>query len=361
MSNGPEQGWYPNPENPAEVRWWDGKAWTAHTERNPMAPAAAPAPGMPPAPSAGDAAPQHEGAQQGQSHETVSEWMGGTFSALGAQIRPLAMLSLILGLIPSIAASIVMWNSFEGMELWLSADATDIEFTGGDSGRLVLAGVVLITTQLLSLALWAAFSRQVYLAKQGRTERWQETLMPALRRVPRLFGATILVMMLMFVLMFVTVLVMALSAVVPLLLIVTMPLSVVGFIYVSVRLSLFVVSASLAPTGVSSLRNSFDLTAGRSSMVLGRVAIVLGLGMVASMILAVATQSFGAGEPVQYVEGEAFTATFEMIYGTNQAAFVATSAIAGVANLVVAGSMLAGMVTLYLNLGGSVCEKIQAD
>ncbi|HEV2360979.1 MAG TPA: DUF2510 domain-containing protein [Acidimicrobiales bacterium] len=23
--------WYPNPENPAELRWWDGKQWTAHT------------------------------------------------------------------------------------------------------------------------------------------------------------------------------------------------------------------------------------------------------------------------------------------------------------------------------------------
>ena len=27
----PPAGWYPNPDNAAELRWWDGKAWSAHT------------------------------------------------------------------------------------------------------------------------------------------------------------------------------------------------------------------------------------------------------------------------------------------------------------------------------------------
>jgi len=27
----PAAGWYPNPENPSEMRWWDGAAWSVHT------------------------------------------------------------------------------------------------------------------------------------------------------------------------------------------------------------------------------------------------------------------------------------------------------------------------------------------
>lgn len=39
-----EQGWYPDPQNPALVRWWDGSAWTAQTQPNPNAPQQAPQP-----------------------------------------------------------------------------------------------------------------------------------------------------------------------------------------------------------------------------------------------------------------------------------------------------------------------------
>jgi Protein of unknown function (DUF2510) len=35
-------GWHPDPSNPSSgVRWWDGTAWTAHTEQSPT-PVAAP-------------------------------------------------------------------------------------------------------------------------------------------------------------------------------------------------------------------------------------------------------------------------------------------------------------------------------
>jgi hypothetical protein len=29
---GPAPGWYPNPENPAELRYFDGRAWTSSTQ-----------------------------------------------------------------------------------------------------------------------------------------------------------------------------------------------------------------------------------------------------------------------------------------------------------------------------------------
>lgn len=46
-------GWYPDPQEPSNLRYWDGQAWTESTA--PAAPPAAPAaPPAPPAPAAGE-------------------------------------------------------------------------------------------------------------------------------------------------------------------------------------------------------------------------------------------------------------------------------------------------------------------
>jgi hypothetical protein len=51
-------GWYPDPSNPSDLRWWDGAAWTAQTAQT--APAAAPAPVDPRYATAGiGAAPEY--------------------------------------------------------------------------------------------------------------------------------------------------------------------------------------------------------------------------------------------------------------------------------------------------------------
>ncbi|MFN3215865.1 MAG: DUF2510 domain-containing protein [Acidimicrobiales bacterium] len=55
MSSSPAANWYPDPANPALLRYWDGARWTDHThDPNPQAvPAAATAePALPPAPVA---------------------------------------------------------------------------------------------------------------------------------------------------------------------------------------------------------------------------------------------------------------------------------------------------------------------
>ena len=59
----PRAGWYEDPRGEADLRWWDGTAWTAHTSARPSAPTPAPqagpqaepAPASPPAVPAGGA------------------------------------------------------------------------------------------------------------------------------------------------------------------------------------------------------------------------------------------------------------------------------------------------------------------
>lgn len=56
MSDQPPQGWYPNPEDGSQERFWNGSAWT--TETRALAPSPPPAPlAPPPAPAA--AGPDH--------------------------------------------------------------------------------------------------------------------------------------------------------------------------------------------------------------------------------------------------------------------------------------------------------------
>jgi hypothetical protein len=47
----PIAGWYPDPENPAAERWWDGTAWSDHRRASTVTPVAPPAPAAPVAPA----------------------------------------------------------------------------------------------------------------------------------------------------------------------------------------------------------------------------------------------------------------------------------------------------------------------
>jgi Protein of unknown function (DUF2510) len=44
----PAPAWYPDPQDPARIRWWDGQAWTEHAQTRPAAAVPAVAPALPP-------------------------------------------------------------------------------------------------------------------------------------------------------------------------------------------------------------------------------------------------------------------------------------------------------------------------
>ncbi|WP_263117871.1 Ltp family lipoprotein [Cellulomonas fimi] len=78
----PTPGWYPDPQTPAQLRWWDGTRWTEHSRPLPN--------GGPPAPSPGPARAQVTQAAQGSTAPSSSVPSQGPTPALAVQEDPAA-------------------------------------------------------------------------------------------------------------------------------------------------------------------------------------------------------------------------------------------------------------------------------
>ena len=104
-------GWFPDPEDPANLRYWDGTAWTEH--RHPADPAGAPVGPTVDATPAAAAAPEAPGAPQFAYTPTAGATPGytapyGAAPAYGApQQNVLALVGLILAIVGTVLGLIV--------------------------------------------------------------------------------------------------------------------------------------------------------------------------------------------------------------------------------------------------------------
>lgn len=85
MTNQPPAGWYPNPQDSTQSRWWDGQAWTDHFNAAPTATAllSMPAPNT----SESDAAPSRRDLREDQAVDPpVGGWAAGFETSTSATI-----------------------------------------------------------------------------------------------------------------------------------------------------------------------------------------------------------------------------------------------------------------------------------
>jgi len=82
QGGGPPAGWYEDPENPGQDRWWDGQAWTEH--RRPSGPPATPAWAGGGAGSGAGAGPGAGGGFGGGGFGGSSAYGGGGYGGAGA-------------------------------------------------------------------------------------------------------------------------------------------------------------------------------------------------------------------------------------------------------------------------------------
>ena len=122
----PPAGWYPNPENPAQERWWGGLSWT-NDVRDPVPVMSAPPVPAPYTPMANAfvasqpqsfAAPGHWQVEVG-SPNTVPIWLIATYPAV-AVIIAVARLALPLDISRSLSfpIALIAFALYIGMAFW---------------------------------------------------------------------------------------------------------------------------------------------------------------------------------------------------------------------------------------------------
>lgn len=112
-TNQPPAGWYPNPQDSAQSRWWDGHAWTDHTNATPPATVV---PSMaPPAPPTAPAAMPDSGQQFDSTSPGVKLWerteayrVGNATADRKAGTNAPATAGLVLGIISVVANPLLL-------------------------------------------------------------------------------------------------------------------------------------------------------------------------------------------------------------------------------------------------------------
>jgi len=337
-------GWYPDPHDSTQYRYWDGSAWTESTMPAAGAGGSSPgadsgsgsgapnpfaAPGGPPSAGASDpaggspfAAPGQPlgGADQGAGNpfgagsppeygsgqpwspgaspygsagqplhggglSDIGSWLSGTFNTLVKRIVPV---SVFLIVVPLIGWSLVLLLFRSAVESIVIDTRGDVEVTGfGAGGFLVTALVTLIVLLVVGTARLGT-SHQLYMAHDDTPRSLGASWLIGLRRLPRAIGWGLILVIAVLAAVFVFVLV-GVYVGVGAGLLTGLALFVVG-VWLWVKLFFFETALVVAPPGVSPFQASWQATDGRWGAVFGRGLLI---GVILSAI------SFG----VQIVSG----------------------------------------------------------
>lgn len=336
-----EAGWYQDPHNQSQLRYWDGETWTEHTHaaapfQATQGDPAAYRPGYRPAPASGRI-------------NDVGEWFNRSFRVVFGNVGSLILLS-----IATTAAAIVPYLVFfAGMgfgDLFTDPDVfDDPNWTPDfDAALLSAAGVLFLVFILVSLVVALA---QLYILHRGHIggkAGLGEAVGVGLRRSPRLLGWS-LVLALAWIAGIVAIGILAAllgddAWVVVLLILFLIPL----FIWLMVRLSMFPVAAAVAPSGTNLLSLSFRVTSGHAMAIFGRMLLIYLVVAVGSWVLSV-FGLFLVGIPMSF----SAESGGDIEFGTGQAIgfgvyFVVQLLVSVVLTLV----LYSGLAGLYADLDG---------
>ncbi|MFV0257880.1 MAG: DUF2510 domain-containing protein [Acidimicrobiales bacterium] len=360
---GPAAGWYPDPEHPDQIRFWDGVDWTDHR---------APFDGGPTAGSEAVPGPAPVPAAVADPHGLgdVGRWLR---DSLAVPLGQLPAYLVMLYAVPAVALVVMLLVAYPVIEpVVFTADTV----TGGPTGASALRLLTVPLVWLATLYGTLAYTHAIHAAHVGVPAPLARSALVGLRRFLPVAGYLLLFWLAAFVAMFLAVFIPALLATVAgpaavLLLGVTFALLAIAGAWISVRLTFFTVAAVVA--GARPVATSWRMTAGRFWPVAGRALLV---GIVAYAVMSFGQLVFSAVAPVVDPEAETLMVTAEGRLATADGEPVEEFAVADLLpsqEQLVVGALLAwfatsaglavfssGLAALYLRAGGPSDHPVDA-
>lgn len=371
-------GWYPDPSNPAQLRWWDGTAWTGNIHATPAlaAPVAQPGYGPGPGPVPGPGVIVY-GAQPGPvatgpALGDIGSWLGETFRALFARVVPVL---LLLFAVPAVGVGLATWVGL-GAIVDLTIDKRADRVYGAALGPALVGAAILVVTVLLGAWGYLAAYHQLYRSHIGRPASLGRSLAVGLKRFPRavLWG---------FVYFVVVGLAVGVLYGLPIVLVAVtgeggflalyfafLPILVVVALWLGTRLAFLFPAVALSPAGSGPWSTTLRLTKGRFWGVLGRLVLLVLIAGVAAGVIQVALQlalqvgivSLIKVDPVTgnlIINGHDLDAERVIRIGDllpNRAALAAGMAVYAAAQAIQQSVLVSGLANLYHRLAGPADE-----
>ena len=270
----PDAGWYQDPHNPQQLRYWNGSTWTEHVH----VPETATAAGSPPFTAQPASANMATAAHPSQPMNDIGEWLRSSFKVAWRKLGACFVLT-IYGLLPLLlVAALVMAALFD----------LDEGFGGADVVLLAAAGLVALASLVWYGVITIAQYRVLYDAHRERSIATGEALTVGRRNVGRLIVAYLIVYGLGLIALVVFAAVVgglfyALSSsagleetleraapLINLFNLLTWPIS----LWLTVKLAFIPVAAAVAPRHSGLLRISMRASNGRFWPVLGRILLL---------------------------------------------------------------------------------------
>ncbi len=178
-----EAGWYPDPHNPSQQRYWNGSTWTEHVHVHDVGPASGRPPFTPP-PSGPPAV--HGG---GRPLNDIGQWLRSSARVAWRKLGVCFVLTL-LGLVPLVlVVALVVAALFD-----LDVTGDQIRGFGGfDVALLVAAGLVALGSVIWFGVITIAQHRVLYDAHRDRTISLGDALAVGRRNIGRLIVAYLIV------------------------------------------------------------------------------------------------------------------------------------------------------------------------
>lgn len=153
IGGSPSADWYPDPQDPEQLRYWDGQSWSEHR------------------------APAVTGLS------SIGDWITDTFSAIGRCWKDLAILSVIFALpFALMNGAALVWAA--GDIEFIDLDTNSPDVIGFDAGRFALVGLLWLVSMVVGLLYANAVRHRVYWAVRKQDTTWQRSAAVGLKRAP---------------------------------------------------------------------------------------------------------------------------------------------------------------------------------